>query len=285
MNNFFLITNYFRVRARNLLYPLYDSICTNKPEVSQQVILLLSHMRAGSTLCVNLLCTNPEIIGIGETGISYSSASDFRILRGKVYSRRLRLSVTEKYLLDNLNHNFHISNPEILLNENVKCIFLLRESESTLSSLLNEKFIRHETQFLTIDPKLVDWKVRSSMYYKKRLAQLMEYAKIINNKERSLYINYEQLISNIQTVFDSLTSFLGIQSSFSEEYSPLSSKGLFGIFGAVGDPVSQKIISGKIVKNPSPKILLPPEISQECWEAYQSANATLSKYCRCIGES
>jgi hypothetical protein len=285
MNNFFLITNYFRVRARNLLYPLYNSICINKLEAPQQVIFLLSHMRAGSTLCVNLLCTNPEIVGIGETGISYASASDFRILRGKVYSRLSRLSVTEKYLLDNLNHNFHISNPEILLNENVKCIFLVRDSESTLSSLLNEKFIQHETQFLTIDPKLVDWKVRSSAYYRKRLTQLMEYAEIINNKDKSLYINYKQLISDTQTVFDNLTSFLGIQSSFSEEYTPLSSKGLFGIFGAVGDPVSKKITSGKIVKNPSPKILLPPEISQECRETYQNINATLPKYCRCIGEN
>ena len=91
---------------------------------------------------------------MGETGIRYSSDSDFRILRGKVYSRCSILVVSERYILDNLNHNSNISNPEILFNENVKCIFLLRDSESTLSSLLNEKFIKHETQFLTMDPKI-----------------------------------------------------------------------------------------------------------------------------------
>lgn len=282
---FFSKINYFRIKSRNLFYPLYNSICINKLEAPQQVILLLSHMRAGSTLSVNLLCTNPEIIGIGETGIIYSSVSDFRILRGKVYSRHSKLLITEQYLLDNINHNFHISDPEILLNENVKCIFLLRDSDSTLSSLLNEKFIQHETQFLTIDPKQVDWKVRSSVYYQKRLLKLMEYAKIINNQEKSLYFTYEQLISDTKIVFDSLKSFLGTQGSFSEEYTPLSSKGFLGMFGFVGDPVSQKITSGKIVKKPSSKVLLPPEISQECWEAYQNANVTLSKYCRCIGEN
>jgi hypothetical protein len=281
----FPIIDYFRIKSRNLFYPLYNSICINKLEVPQQVILLLSHMRAGTTLGVNLLCTNPEIIGIGETGVRYSSVSDFRILRGKIYSRYSKLLVTEKYLLDNLNHNFHISDPEILLNDKVKCIFLLRDSESTLSSLLNKKFIQHEAQFLTVDPNQVDWVKRSSGYYKDRLVKLMEYAKIINNQEKSLYFTYEQLISDTKIVFDSLTSFLGTQGSFSEEYTPLSSKGLFGKSGFVGDPVSQKVTSGKIIKKPSPKISLPPEISQECWDAYQDANATLSRYCRCIGEN
>ncbi|MCK5524103.1 MAG: sulfotransferase domain-containing protein [Thiomargarita sp.] len=285
MNNFSRITNYSRKITRKLLYPAYDSICINRLDTPQKVILLLSHMRAGSTLCVNLLCTNPEIIGMGETGIRYSSERDFRILRGKVYSRRSRLLITERYLLDNLNHNFNISNPEIFFNENVKCIFLLRDSESTLSSLLNEKFIKHETQFLTMAPKQIDWKIRSSHYYRNRLAQLTEYAKIINNKEKSLYFTYEQLISDTQATFNCLKSFLDIQDSFSDNYAPLSSKGIFGLFGLAGDPVSKKITSGKIIRKKSPKISLPSEILTECLESYQNANATLSKYCRCIGEN
>jgi hypothetical protein len=267
----------------NLFYPFYGSICINKLETPQQIILLLSHMRAGSTLCVNLLCTNPEIIGIGESGITYSSANDFRILRGKVYRRRSRLSITEKYLLDNLNQNLYIPNVEILLNNHVKCIFLLRESESALSSLLNEKFIQMEARSLNIDPKQIDWKKWFSAYYNKRLSKLMEYAKIINNKEKSLYFTYEQLIFDTKTIFDTLKSFLGVQGSFSEEYTPLPSRGTFG--GIIGDPVSKKITSGKVIKDSSPKILLPPEISQQCWETYQNANTTLSKYCRCIDES
>jgi hypothetical protein len=232
-------------------------------------------MRAGSTLCVNLLCTNPEIIGMGETGIRYSSESDFRILRGKVYSRRLRLSVTERYILDNLNHNFYISNLDIFFNENVKCIFLLRDSESTLSSLLNKKILK------MCCPKQVEGKAWASKYYRNRLAKLTEYAKLINNKEKSLYLTYEQLISDTQTTLNSLKNFLGTQDCFSEKYTPLSSKGIFGL-GAVGDTVSKNIISGKVVKKASPKISLPKEISKECLESYQSANATLLKYCRCI---
>ncbi len=278
MSNFSRITNYSRVIVRNLLYPIYDSICINKLDTPQKVILLLSHMRAGSTLCVNLLCTNPEIIGMGETGISYSSERDFRILRGKVYSRRSRLLITERYILDNLNHNSNISNPDIFFNENIKCIFLLRDSESSLSSLLNENFLKMACS------KQVEGKVWASQYYRNRLAKLTEYAKLINNKEKSLYLTYEQLISDTQTTLSSLKSFLDTQYSFSEKYTPLSSKGLFGL-GAVGDPVSKKITSGRIVKKASPKISLPKEISKECLESYQSANATLSKYCRCIGEN
>jgi len=246
MNHFYRITNYSRVIVRKLLYPIYDSLCINELDTPQKVILLLSHMRAGSTLCVNLLCTNPEIIGMGETGIRYSSESDFRILRGKVYSRRLRLSVTERYILDNLNHNLNISNPDIFFNENVKCIFLLRDSESSLSSLLNEKFLKMAC------PKQVDGKVWASHYYRNRLAKLTEYAKLINDKEKSLYLTYEQLISDTKTTLNSLKSFLDTQCYFSEKYTPLSSKGLFGL-GAVGDPVSKKLHQEKLLGNKTQK--------------------------------
>ncbi len=276
MSNFSRITNYSRVIVRKLLYPIYDSLCINKLDTPQKVILLLSHMRAGSTLCVNLLGTNPEIIGIGETGIRYSSESDFRILRGKVYSRRSRLLVTERYILDNLNHNSNISNPDIF-NENVKCIFLLRDSKSTLSSLLNEKILKMAC------PKQVEGKVWASHYYRNRLAKLTEYAKLINNKEKSLYVTYEQLVSDTQKTFNSFQQFLDLQGSFSENYSPLPLKGFLGT-GGVGDPVSKKITSGKIIRKPSPKISLPKEVAKECLESYQRAEATLSKYCRCIGD-
>ena len=263
------ITNYFRVRLRNLLYPIYDSICINKLKTPQQVIFLISHMRAGSSLCVNLLCTNPEIIGMGETGIDYSSVSDFKILRGKVYSKRSKLMITERYLLDNLNHDSNISNSEILLNDNIRCIFLLRDSESTLSSLLNEDFLKLAC------PKQLDAKRWASSYYKSRLARLEEYAKIIDSK-KSLYLTYNQLIFETQKVFENFKQFLDIKTDFSENYLPLPVK------VGIGDPVSKKITSGKIIRKPSPKILLPQETLQECLESYQNANATFLKYCRSI---
>ena len=270
------ITNYIQVTLRDFLYPLYNLICINKLKTPQKVIFLLSHMRAGSTLCINLLCTHPEIIGMGESGISYSSVSDFKILRGKIYSRRSKLIVTEKYLLDKLDNNPDISNPEILLNDNIKCIFLLRDAESTLSSILNKNFIK------LVCPKQIESEKWASYYYQTRLAKLIEYAKIIDNKERSLYFTYEQLIVDTQKIFKALKQFLDLQDNFSENYLPLSNK---GFFGSVGDPVSEKITSGSIIRKPTPKILLPQEILQKCLESYQSTNATLLKYCRCINEN
>lgn len=72
--------------------------------------------------------------------IRYSSKSDFEILKDHVYSRYLKLSITEKYIVNNLNYNYLIPNSDILYNEDIICIFLIRESKSTLSSLLNPKF-------------------------------------------------------------------------------------------------------------------------------------------------
>jgi len=273
MNNF---ANYSRVIARKLLYPIYNSICVEKLEAPQKVILLLSHMRAGSTLGVNLLCTNPDIIGIGETGIKYTSENDFKILRGKIYSRRMKLWITEKYLLDNLNHNSNIFNYELLSHKQVICIFLVRKSDSTLSSLLNKSFVK------LVCPKGIDEMTWACRYYNNRLSALAKYAEFINNKEKALYITYEQLVNDTQTTLNGLKSFFGTQYSFSKEYTPLSSKGLFGL-GAVGDTVSKKITSGTIITKPSQKMSLPPEIYQKCLESYQNTNAILLKYCRCIG--
>jgi hypothetical protein len=213
---------------------------------------------------------------MGEASVDYFSVSDFKILRGKVYSRHSKLMVTERYIIDNINHDYNIPNPEILLNDNVKCIFLLRDSESTLSSLLNKNFIK------LVCPQQVESKQWASDYYKARLAKLTEYAKIIDNKERALYFTYEQLIFDTQKTFKSLKQFLDLQNNFSEDYLPLSNN---GFFGTTGDPTSKKITTGNIIREPTPKILLPQEILQECLESYQSTNAMLLKYCRSINEN
>ena len=75
-------------------------------------------------------------------------------------------------------------------------------------------------------------------------------------------------------IYNSLCINLGTPYFFSEEYTPLPSKGLFGL-GAVGDTVSKNITSGTNIKKPSQKISLSPEISQKCLESYQNANAIL----------
>ena len=42
----------------------------------QQKILLLGHMRCGSSLLSNILATNPEITGYGETHLDYQTPGD-----------------------------------------------------------------------------------------------------------------------------------------------------------------------------------------------------------------
>lgn len=100
-----------------------------------------------------------------------------------------------------------------------------------------------------------------------------------------MYITYEQVIHETQKTLKGLKKFLGIHAPFSEHYSPLSLKGWFFGMGTVGGDKSDKIVSGKIIRQSSrPSISLPEEIVSGCSKRYEKAHATLQKYCSSIND-
>ncbi|BAP55937.1 nucleoside triphosphate hydrolase superfamily protein [Thioploca ingrica] len=204
----------------------------------QKVIFLLSHPRAGTTLTVNLLCTNPEIVGVGEMKVRYYSNNDLNVLRGRVYNKHRKMTITEKFLLDNINVSWFLPNPNILHNKSIFCLFLIREGESTISSLLNPNF-----PLVKAFPgaKIEDEVAFTYKYYQQRLRDLEKYAQIINDKERAIYISYKQLVYDTQKVFEGLKKFLKTEFSFSENYSPIPIEGVQNVIGSVaGDIYSEK---------------------------------------------
>jgi len=71
-----LIAGYFYFRINTLADP-YTIVGRGQP---YRILLILSHMRSGSSLLTHLLNSNPEIIGYGETHIQYASEQDFKKL-------------------------------------------------------------------------------------------------------------------------------------------------------------------------------------------------------------
>jgi hypothetical protein len=221
-------------------------------------------MRSGSSLLTHILVTNPEIIGYGETHINYSSESDLKLLIRRVYDKVRNYGMREKYVLDKVLHNNKFVNYDFLTSDHIYVIFLLREPERTLNSLLDLK--PHWTEEQSVN------------YYGDRLSTLVDYAKLINNKNHCLLLNYQEIIANSETVFQVLQKFLQTQQGFSEQYQVMKTTGVKGI----GDS-SSNIKTGKIIKTSRHlEQRISPDFLEKAIASFQESYAILSEYCQMI---
>ena len=261
-----LIQNYFKYRINQGKSP-YQVLF--KPE-SYQILFILSHMRSGSSLLTHLLITNPQVIGYGETHIQYRSEADFRKLIYQVYwqsqdFRKLgdleNLKMKHKYILDKVLHNNKFLQKDFLKSENIYAIFLLREPQRTVASMLDQK-----PHWIEDD---------AVQYYNGRLSALEEYAQIINNRKRTLLITHDQIINQSQAVFQGLQNFLATQTGFSEEYKILKTTGMRNI----GD-FKENIKAGRIVrKNRELKVEVSPQALDLTNHKFQQCREILSQFC------
>ncbi len=161
-------------------------------------------MRSGSSLLSSILCSNPEILGYGETHTQYYSEFDLKKLMFKVYWKGQdyrnwrdlkKMRMDHKYILDKVLHNNKIIDENLLTSERLYSIFIIREPKRTIPSIPDLKPHWSEEEALN--------------YYLNRLLSLERYSKLINNKERSLLIRHDQLINDTELVFKALKNFLG----------------------------------------------------------------------------
>ncbi|MDJ1185325.1 hypothetical protein [Roseofilum casamattae] len=229
-----------------------------------KAIFILGHMRSASSLLVHILNSNPEIVGYGESHIRYSSEQQLNKLLHKVYSRVGTLRMNHTYILDKLLHNSKLLDETILNSANIYKIFLIRDPESTLPSILKIK--PHWSQEKAID------------HYISRLSYLERYAEIVNDKERSLFITHKHFFEETQNVFESMQTLLGVQQPFSEEYQVLGTTGNRGV-GDSSANIKQGVIVRKAKKTSEVSSV---EWTKPCRESYDRCCATLSKYCSTI---
>jgi hypothetical protein len=255
-----LTYKYFQLRIDTTKDP-YKILFRPQP---YQVLFILSHMRSGSSLLTHILNSNPEIIGFGETHLIYENERDFKTLMFKLYWRFKDLNMNHRYILDKVLHDQKFLDTSFLQSEALKTIFLLREPQRTLPSILDIKPHHNEEQALE--------------YYVHRLAGLEGYAKLINSQEKSLFITHHQLLNQTQLVFTNLQNHLGTKTGFSEEYQVLKTTGTRGI----GDS-SENIKAGKIIKKDRKlDIEISDRVLAQAQKAYDRCYETLSHYCHCI---
>jgi hypothetical protein len=187
-------------------------------------------MRSGSTLLLHILLTNPDMIGAGERQSIYRSHSDLDKLA--IHSRIAQRAPFRrvKYAVDQINHDQMTPNIELLRDERVRCIFLIRDPKETIQSIVRTFY--------------VPWTVHQAVdYYTERLQTLARYATSLGSRMESM--TYNELLTNSSSVLRRLEAFLGLNGPLREEYA------IQRFTGRRGDP-SNKIREGRIVRDRVP---------------------------------
>lgn len=195
------------------------------------VLLLLGHMRSGSTLMLHLLMTNSEVAAIGERNATYASRRDLARLamtarlKHRAPLRRLR------YVVDQVNHNKFTPNAQLLQQSRVRFLFLLRRPRPTIASILQLQRRYYPQVWST---------ARAIEYYVERLQFLTRLAGELRDATRAAHIEYETLTAQPDQTLRALQAFLGLPQEFSKTY------GIHAFTQTLGDP-GPRIISGRIL--------------------------------------
>lgn len=229
------------------------------------VLLVLGHMRSGSTLLGHVLLTNPEIAGVGERNAPYAGPADLSrlVLATRRAARAPR--ARWRYVVDQVNHNHLTPGPALLAHPRLRLLFLLREPAASVASIL--ALTREHYGAWSVE--------RAVSYYAERLDALAETARRIDHGERAGFITYADLTGRTAETLVRLRDFLGTGAAFSERYA------IRDFTGTRGDP-GAKILSGRIERVLSAPTD-PADAAGASLPAGEIARAAAA-YARCRGE-
>ncbi|HYR83028.1 MAG TPA: sulfotransferase [Terriglobia bacterium] len=223
-------------------------------------VFVMGHMRSGSTLLLHILLTHPEIIGCGERNTPYRSSIDLDKL--EIASRIAQRAPFRRvrYAIDQINHDKFTPNPDLLGDERLHCIFLIREPKATIQSIVNLSRSYYEP-----------WTVQRAVdYYSQRLRTLAEYATRLGRRNEALALTYNDLVADTSSVLRRMESFLGLSGTLREEYT------MQRFTGKRGDP-SENIHVGRIVRHSSrPAVQIPDRELSRALHVYDECARALN---------
>jgi hypothetical protein len=231
-------------------------------------IFVVSHMRSFSSLLCHILGSHPQISGYAEAQQSYLGRPDLDRL-ARMVGQLTGDPALRPYVLDKILHNERQIMSRVLDRPDVKVVFLLRNAEDTLTSMLN---IAHalDPEGRYADPE------RALEYYATRLQQLQHYASELG--PRALFVESERLVDDTETVLDALSAWLLLDPRLSAEYKTFPFTGKYGY----GDP-SPNISRGTIVKDVGERhrdyveIRIPDDVLERANAAYRACREALAR--------
>ena len=225
-------------------------------------VLILAHMRSGSTLLNHILMSHADILGCGERNAAYTSADDLALLRFHAHYHRKQFFKPYRYFVDQINHNQFIQDADFLNHPRIMKIFLIREPAASVTSMVKVLGKYYGT---TLE--------QSVAYYTERLPRLAAYAQALQDARQAFFLTYDDLIQHTNASLLNLQKFLDLPTPLSEQYQT------FEFTGKQGDP-GENIQRGSIYQAASPDRLdIPCEDLAKIQQAYEHCFDILKAHC------
>ena len=225
-------------------------------------LLILGHMRSGSTLLLHLLLTNKAIASLGERNATYDTPDDLRRLAALARLQRGTVFTPLGYAADQVNHSRLTPNPGLFGHARLRTIFLLRNPVDSLASLM-ELSRTYYGQSWTITGALD--------YYLARLQFMAEVGHRLVGTGHAVFVTYEQLTESTAPTLARLQQFLGLSDGFSVVYSRQHFTGIRG------DP-GPKISLGRVIPAVCGETSrLPADVVERATQAYTLCREVLDQ--------
>jgi hypothetical protein len=195
-------------------------------------MLLIGHMRCGSTLLSHILQQHPQILGWGERHITYNTQADVDYLVRSSALVSERRWIRNEIIFDKVVNEMFTIEPNLLMAPNMRALFLLREPEPTLASILRTL---GNTEGWTEDDAFD--------HYRTRMQQTRSLVKTIDDPLRATFFTYGQFVHQTEAVLNLLEAALNLTYPLEEEYETTERTGTWGW----GD-TSDRIHAGRIVR-------------------------------------
>lgn len=207
-----------------------------------RLVIVLGTMRSGSTVLSNVLISNSEIAGFGESHLVYDEPEQLLDLRYWVFRYTHRYPKQNTYLFDKILHTPYTPDlPRMLVSCEPRVIFMLRSPAPTARSIYNMIAARRPHKLAEINV----WTLLADRY-----EDLRRLAAEVPGGVPVAAISYDAMIEDPEVVLDRLSKFLDLTTPLSANYEVPRWGGRWGL----GDG-SQKMQTGQIDARPRP----PPE--------------------------
>lgn len=170
-------------------------------------VLLLGHMRCGSTALANVLCAHPAISGYGESHIDHGApAAPGRLVLNQIRARRWKPGA--RFLFDKILHDrLDAGAPPAFFT--ARALFLTRAPEPAIASIL--------ALFASLGSREYPDPATAAAYYTARLARL---AALWDRfpPDRRLALTHDTLIARPEAALARVTTFLGLAPPLANAY-------------------------------------------------------------------
>lgn len=189
-------------------FQLVAAVLRNPSVLSRKTpLLLLSHMRANTSLAGHIIGNSPQVSGYYEMHIGYYSWKSF-VRQRLLYAEKHCLTPDTQYMFDKILHDEHKISPAVINSSNAKVLLSIRSPETTIPSILKlYERINPKHEFAHLDGAI--------NYYSARLDQLAIYSKEIKNY---FYYDAEDLRKNTEVCLSNISNYLSLTSKLSSEF-------------------------------------------------------------------